>query len=292
VPAEVLAYTKAVSVMTNDHSTYLLSNWMRKIIRQTSVQARAWIKQASAGAKCELAREKQWSARLIDALEGRDDVRQPRDFTSKSSYQTEMQLDYDWQIQIFIDEGFDVADMEDFIEWCDDPNTDWRDCPVLYEREAIKTAEPYLANGEIVGPSEATSDTLDIVKLQSETSFDLKFSGPPVQMPREDNVKLDVTDIKQLVSSFTARQHQKASDSKGESKQWKKSKVVKKMKKKKTDNVKSSDVPNGCQTYPCRRGDNCKGWYAGLNPCSVRVNEEGKFCAECHNVYLAKCETN
>jgi hypothetical protein len=56
--------------------------------------------------------------------------------------------------------------------------------------------------------------------------------------------------------------------------------------------VKSSNVPNGCQTYPCRRGDNCKGWYAGLNPCSVRVNEVGKFCAECHKIYLAKSKTN
>ena len=278
--------------MTNDHSTYLLSSWMRKIIRQTSVQARAWIKQASPGSKCELTREKQWAARLIDDSCGATADQQP-DFNSKVSYQTEMQLDYDWQIQIFIDEGFNVTDMEDFIEWCDDPNTDWRDCPVLYEREAIKTDLPYLANGEIVGPSEATSDTLDIVKLQAETSLDLKFSGPPVQMPKDDNVKLDVDDIKQLVKSFTAQHHSKI-EKPGvkQVQQWVKSKQVKKMKKKKTDDVKSSDVPHGCQTFPCRRGDNCKGWYAGLNPCSVRVNEVGKFCAECHKIYLAKSKTN
>jgi hypothetical protein len=293
VPAEVLAYTKAVSVMANDHSTYLLSNWMRKIIRQTSVPARAWIKQASAGAKCELTRERQWAARLID--DSCDIERLPKDFSSKASYQTEMQLDSVWQTQIFIDEGFNVNDMEDFIEWCDNPNTDWRDCPVLYEREAIKTALPYLANGEIVGPSEATSDTLDIVKLQSECSLDLKFSGPPVLMPREDNVKLDDVDIKQLVKLFTAEdQKRKTPEPRVESvKQWiQKSKEVKKPKKKKTENVKSSNVPNGCQTYPCRRKDNCKGWYAGLNPCSVRVNEAGKFCAECHKIYLAKSKTN
>jgi hypothetical protein len=293
VPAYVLAYTKAVSVMTNDHSTYLLSSWMRKIIRQTSVQARAWIKQASTGAKCELTRERQWAARTIDDSCGATTA--SSDFSNKVSYQTEMNLDYDWQIQVFIDEGFSVTKMEDFIEWCDDPNTDWRDCPVLYEREAIKTALPYLANGEIVGPSEAAPDTPDIVVLQANSSMDLKHSEPPVQMPREDNIKLDVGDIKQLVKSFTAEHHRKPKGAQGsESKvqQWIKSNLVKEKKKKKTESVKFSDVLNSCQTYPCRRGDNCKGWYAGLKPCRVRVNEVGKFCGECHNVYLAKSKTN
>jgi hypothetical protein len=257
VPDYVIAFTKAQSVMANDHSTYLLSNWMRKIIRQTSVQARIWIKNASKGAKDELTCERQWASRVITTL----DEDKPY-YHGDASYQSEMELDVDWQIQMFINEGFDVADMDDFIQWCDDPETDWRNCPVIYEQEAKVREVPYMANGDIVGPcSDSQPDT-------HKGSNEPVTETPVLTIP-DQNVRVDNLEHKQWLEIFKA-----------------------KVSAHELDHENKHNVNFCKQTFRCKRGDNCKGWYAGLEPCRTQVTKDGKFCRECNKIYRSKRKTN
>jgi hypothetical protein len=229
---------------------------MRKIIRQTSVQARIWIKNASKGMKDELTCERQWASRLISTL----DEDKPF-YHGDASYQSEMELDENWQIEVFADDGFDARDMEDFILWCDDPDTDWRNCPVIYEQEAKVREVPYMANDDIVGPSsESPPDT-----HQGSDEKVTVFSA--VTMP--DNVRVDNVDSQQWLEIFKA-----------------------KIAAHELDHENKHNVNISKQTYRCKRGDNCKGWYAGLEPCRTQVTKAGKFCRECNKIFRTKRKTN
>jgi hypothetical protein len=247
---------------------------MNKICRQTSVQALKWIKNASTGAITELNRDRQWAARIISDLEDTPVSQGP------ASYQAEMSLDQDWQIQVFIEEGFDVRDMEDFISWCDDPSTDWSDCPILYEREAAEREVPYVANGVVVGPSDVTPDNKHVtiqspVPVPSEPEewiTELKNDNEAKETPRS------------VVCSFISNRSRLTDNM-----ATKRSKKNVKREEKKAASVRPSDVNNSDQTYPCRRNSKTeKGWYAGLEPCSARVNKENKYCADCHAIFLNK----
>jgi hypothetical protein len=142
VPRNVIAFTKAASILTNDALTLLVGDWMRMIMRQTEQDYLAWCKGAS---KSKLA--------LLDATRPWNDKWAREGNISETSYQSGNTLDIDWQMALFLKE-FDYEKIEAFQLFLADPTSLWDQCPNLAEHDAKPAAIQYLADGVFVDPSD------------------------------------------------------------------------------------------------------------------------------------------
>jgi len=142
MPQAIIAHTKAQSILTNDSETYLIGAWMKKIVIQTEEEYRAWCNAVKASRLALLDIDKQWNHKWALSF---GSVRE-------TSYQSGNQMDLDWQIKHFLRE-FEMEKLEEFEDFVNDPQTHWRDCPILIESDAKPAADTYIANGDIVEPS-------------------------------------------------------------------------------------------------------------------------------------------
>lgn len=141
-PKPVIAHMKARSILANDSLTYLVGDWMRKIVAQTKGDFEKWKRGAKATRVLMLDSEKQWNERWAECS---GDI-------ADTSYQHDNNLDLDWQQALFLEE-FTYEALEEFQLYVEDESSRWDEPPVLAEHEAKPAASAYMANGEIVNPS-------------------------------------------------------------------------------------------------------------------------------------------
>jgi hypothetical protein len=173
VPPEVIAYTKAMSILSNDAATYLIGDWMRMIVAQTRPAFDKHNAKASAGLKDLLHNETQWNHRWA-TISG--DL-------SETSYQAENTLDQDWQVALLLTE-FGPEELDDFAVFLTNPESLWHACPILLERDAIPASTPYMGNGEIVDPSPAP-DIRPTAENVQEGKHDIDTGKPSASEQRK-----------------------------------------------------------------------------------------------------------
>lgn len=149
VPRDVIAYTKAMSILTNDHSTLLIGAWMRMIVKQTRQAYVNWCKNASE-TKLELVQEQRhWNDKWAN---GTDAPIKLCFEPGPHSYQDSMDAGVEWQIALFLKQ-FTPEGLHLFENFLSDPKALWHQCPILAEHDAKPADFPYIANGCLVDPS-------------------------------------------------------------------------------------------------------------------------------------------
>jgi hypothetical protein len=140
VPHNVIAHTKARSILANDSETYIVGDWMRKIVEQTQLEYDAYCGKKPKSLAL-LNNERQWNDRWAST---HGDIKE-------TSYQVGNTMDHDWQIALFLKE-FESERIDEFDLFLQDPTSIWNENPVLLQSNAKPAAQTYMGNGVLVDP--------------------------------------------------------------------------------------------------------------------------------------------
>jgi len=142
ISKNVIAHSKAQSLLANDSLTYIFGDYFRKVVKQTAEEYAHWCKTSRKTKVALLETDKQWNDKLAQSF---GDIRE-------TSYQSGNTCDDDWQRTLFL-EAFQPERIAEFEAYVADPDSSWDDPPCLAEFDAKPAAEPYLGNGVLVDPS-------------------------------------------------------------------------------------------------------------------------------------------
>jgi hypothetical protein len=169
------------------------------------------------------------------------------------SHQPDDQNGYQWDMSEVDDWQYDAFAAAGFDDIKIDQFLDWLDYdehwhqpPVLHSEEVKQREVPYLANGELIPAIAPTPVIDDRAVIVDGNITEIRLPGP------HPNITVDLTNV-------PAENIVDGSDHK---------------------HVDHSPA------FPCKRGDNDKGWYQGLPPCRNKVDKANRFCPACHKVYM------
>jgi hypothetical protein len=257
IPAPVIAYMKASSILANDSLTYIVGPWMRKIVDQTRLDFTTWNSKASKGLKLLGEQAQQWNEKWAASF---GDL-------AATSYQVGNTNGTDWQKAVFL-EQFDGSALDNFEAWAANPSNRWDECPVLLERQAKPRNVPYMANGNFVGPT-TTEEKIAENKGNDGSNAHSSYRDvhtAPSQTPVKSGSSLS---NHKTILQLTPLTPQTPSCEKPEAEE------------------ESKENKSTTSLRLCKRGDQTNGWYAGLQPCTTVLapNSKHAFCRPCHLIY-------
>jgi hypothetical protein len=189
VDRDVIAHTKARSVLSNDSHTYIIGKYMKMIYDQTKNASDLIQPNLKADLSNKLEEEKTWASRTHNS--------------SDDGYQWDMKQVEDWQHDVFADDQFDSSLLDEFESWTE-LDAPWYEPPVLHQEDIAQRNVCYLANGEII-PAE--------YNLELNPSSVVTFSDPPPQpVVRQQQTVDDGIDRKYVQpSDFPCKRDKKSS---------------------------------------------------------------------------------
>jgi hypothetical protein len=277
VPSEVIAHSKAMSLLTNDSQTKLVGDWMRMIVRQTEPAFKSWCKGS-----------KSTKLALLDVDKTWNDTWATGDGSTGCDYQAGNHSDTTWQDALFLRE-FTPENIEQFQKYLADPTSLWHTCPTLASSDAIPAATRYMANGEFVEPKPPASKAPDThaSATPDSDSPESAVAAPEAALPPGTGGPADVSTAPEEAQPPAAAAGPRSyANSASRFAVERNENKINKLKSLEQRTRKSADSVAPPAT--CKRGDKATGWYAGLGPCHAALPPgSGPYCKACKKVFHA-----